>query len=89
MAAFALLYTLPPTRAVGTDVLHGAVLAAVAAVAHGAAGHVDTQMLASLLVGSLPGVVIGSRLCVWLPNRPLTVGIGVLLAASGVQLLYR
>ncbi|MBX5492831.1 MAG: sulfite exporter TauE/SafE family protein [Chloroflexi bacterium] len=89
MAVLALLYTLPPRRAVGTDIVHGALLAAVGAVAHGLDGRVDPAMLASLLAGSLPGICLGSRLCLWLPSRPLSVGIAALLALSGVQLLLR
>lgn len=87
MAVFALLYTLPALRAVGTDVVHGAVLAAVAAVAHSAAGRIDVEMLGSLLVGSVPGILIGGWLCAWLPGRPLRVGIALILAVSGLRLL--
>jgi uncharacterized membrane protein YfcA len=87
MAVFALLYALPAGRAVGTDVLHGAVLAAVAAIAHGAAGRIDVAMLGNLLVGSVPGVLIGGWLCARLPGRPLRVGIAVVLAMAGARLL--
>ncbi len=87
MAVFALLYGLPARRAVGSDVLHGAIMAAVAALAHSTLGRVEVPMLASLLVGSVPGVLIGSSLCGRLPNRPLRVGIAVILAVSGVRLL--
>jgi uncharacterized membrane protein YfcA len=87
MAAFALLYSLPTARAIGTDVMHGALLAAVAAVAHGAAGRVELVQLANLLVGSLPGVLFGGWLGARLPTRPLRLGIAVLLAISGLRLL--
>ncbi len=87
MAVFALFYTLPARRAVGTDVAHGAVLAAVAAVAHGLAGRVEGPLLMSLLVGSAPGVVLGGWLCRHLPGRPLRLGIAVVLAVTGARLL--
>jgi len=88
MAVFALFYKrLPAVQAVGTDVMHGAVLAAVAAIAHGSAGRIELPMLASLLAGSLPGVLIGGWLCSRLPSRPLRVGIAAMLAISGVRLL--
>ncbi len=87
MAAFALLYTLPAVKAVGTDVVHGAVLATAAAVAHAWAGRVDVLMLAALLVGSLPGVVLGSWLCSRMPARPLRLAIATILAASGLRLI--
>jgi uncharacterized membrane protein YfcA len=88
MAAFALFYKrLPAAQAVGTDVMHGAVLAAVAALAHGSAGRIELPMLVSLLTGSLPGVLIGGWLCSRLPGRPLRVGIAAMLAITGVRLL--
>jgi uncharacterized membrane protein YfcA len=67
--------------------MHGAVLAAVAAIAHGSAGHVELPLLVSLLLGSLPGVVLGGWLCSRLPSRPLRIGIAAMLAISGVRRL--
>jgi uncharacterized membrane protein YfcA len=88
MAVFTLFYRrLPMVRAVGADILHGAVLATVAAIAHGSAGHIEFAMLANLLAGSLPGVLLGGWLCSWLPSRPLRVGIAAMLAITGVRLL--
>jgi uncharacterized protein len=87
MAVLALFYALPAARAVGTDVVHGAVLAAVAAVAHGAAGRVELSILTNLLAGSLPGVLIGGFLCAWLPSRPLRMTISIMLAAAGMRLI--
>jgi len=88
MAAFALFYRrLSPSQAVGADVMHGAVLAAVAALAHGSAGHVEVSMLINLLLGSLPGVLLGGWLCHRLPSRPLRVGIATMLMIAGVRLL--
>ncbi len=88
MAVFALLYKkLAPATAVGVDVMHGAILATVAAIAHGSAGHVELSMLFSLLTGSLPGVVLGGWLCHRLPSRPLRVGVAAMLAITGVRLL--
>lgn len=87
MAVFALCYCIPARWAVGTDVVHGAVLAAVAAVAHGAAGRVELPLLMSLLTGSLPGVLVGGWLCGRLPQRFLRLSIAALLALSGLRLL--
>jgi uncharacterized membrane protein YfcA len=87
MAVFALLYSLPATRAVGTDVVHGAILAAVAAVAHGLAGRIEVPLLAGLLLGSVPGVLVGGWLTGHLPHRLLRVTIAGLLAFSGLRLL--
>jgi len=60
---------LPISQAVGVDVAHGAILAMVAAMAHGAAGRIGTSIVISLLVGSLPGVLAGSWMCNHLPAR--------------------
>jgi uncharacterized protein len=88
MAAFVLFYKrLPVVQAVSVDVMHGAVLALAAAIAHGAAGRIEGLMVVNLLVGSLPGVILGSWLCSHLPSRPLRVGITVMLVMSGVRLL--
>ncbi|MGE0683656.1 MAG: sulfite exporter TauE/SafE family protein [Candidatus Binatia bacterium] len=88
MAMLTLFYRKMPTaQAVGADVMHGAVLASVAAIAHGSAGHVELPMLMSLLTGSLPGVLLGGWLCSRLPSRPLRVGIAAMLMITGVRLL--
>lgn len=78
---------LPIAQAVGADVAHGAILAMVAAMAHGAAGTIEVPMVMNLLVGSLPGVLMGSWLCGHLPGRPLRVGIAAMLVISGMHLL--
>src|SRR5437588_71136 len=43
---------------VGTDVFHAAVLVSAAAIAQYSAGNVNVSMMLSLLLGSIPGVVI-------------------------------
>ncbi len=79
--------SLPLSRIVGIDVVHGAVLTAVAGAGHLANGTVDFPLLSSLLVGSLPGAVLGSRLSVAFPRRGLEIVLASLLAASGFRLL--
>lgn len=87
MAALALSNLLPPRRMVGTDIVHGALLAAVAAAAHGWAGRVDPISLTSLLTGALPGAIIGTWLCRRVPEKPLRLGIAFVLTLAGVRLL--
>ncbi|MBI2886957.1 MAG: sulfite exporter TauE/SafE family protein [Chloroflexi bacterium] len=87
MAVFALLYRLPAGKAVGTDILHGAVLASVAAMAHGLEGRIDPIMVVTLLTGSVPGVLLGSWLCVRIPTAPLRLAIAGVLAVSGAALI--
>lgn len=52
----------PPAVMVGTDIFHAVILAAVAALAHVGLGTVDFLLLAPLLVGSIPGALLGSCL---------------------------
>lgn len=60
--ALILFFRLTPHRVVGTDVFHAAILLWTAALAHGAAGNVDLVLMGSLLIGSIPGVIIGTAL---------------------------
>lgn len=66
--------------AVGTDILHAAVLVAFTSVLHASIGGVDWNLVPWLLVGSLPGVIIGARIAPRMPeNRLRGVVVGVLL----------
>ena len=56
------LYPLTAPRIVGTDMLHAAVLLWVAGAGHLLHGNVDLHAMAWLLVGSIPGVLVGSQL---------------------------
>ncbi len=77
-----------PSRVVGTDVFHAAMLVSVTAMLHGSAGHVDWPLVPIMLAGSIPGVLLGSYLAPRLPSRPLRVGIGGVLFATGYQLVF-
>jgi uncharacterized membrane protein YfcA len=80
-------FRLTPRRVVGTDVLHAAVLLWVAALAHLASGNIDFGLAGTILVGSLPGVWIGSALAVRLPERGLRPALGIVLLTSGLALV--
>lgn len=69
LAALVVVTSLSVSRLVGTDVAHAALMAAATAPVYLAGGRVDIPVLVPLLAGSLPGVVIGSRLAVRLPER--------------------
>jgi hypothetical protein len=83
-----LLFPNNPARVVGTDVFHASILVSATAFLHGNAGHVDWLMVPVMLAGSIPGVLLGSYLAPRLPSRPLRVGIGSLLFATGYQLVF-
>jgi uncharacterized membrane protein YfcA len=84
-----LIYRLSPRRVVGTDVFHAAILLWVAATAHLFSGNVDLGLAGNILVGSVPGVWIGSRLSVRLPETGLRPALGIVLLASGLGLLSK
>jgi uncharacterized protein len=87
--ALAMLAVFPLTAAkvVGTDIFHAAALLWVAGLGHLVGGNVDLGATAWLLVGSIPGVLIGSQLTVRLPERSLRMGLAVTLAVAGLKLL--
>lgn len=72
---------------VGTDVFHASMLVSAAGIAQFAAGNVNVGMTASLLVGAIPGVLLGSRLVVGFPDIVLRFGLATVLMISGSQLI--
>jgi hypothetical protein len=87
LALLSLVMPLTAERLVGTDVAHAALLTAVAALAHWHLGQVNMAVVGQLLLGSIPGVLLGSRLAVRLPRRALQAGLAGLLAVSSITLL--
>jgi uncharacterized protein len=82
-------FRLAPRRVVGTDVFHAAILLWVAAIAHLFSGNVDLLLTATILIGSLPGVWVGTQLSSVLPERGLRPALGVVLLSSGLALLSK
>ena len=82
-----LVYPLTAQKIVGTDVFHAAALLWVAGASNLLHGNVDVHAMAWLLVGSIPGVLIGSNLSIRIPERELRVAFGVVLLLSGIKVL--
>jgi uncharacterized membrane protein YfcA len=61
----------PMTRIIGSDIAHAVPLTLVAGIGYWAIGAVDWHLMGSLLVGSLPGIVIGSYCTVRVPETAL------------------
>jgi uncharacterized protein len=87
--ALILIYRLVPSRVVGTDVFHAAILLWAAAAAHLVGGNIDYGLAATILVGSVPGVWLGSHWSVRLPVASLRTALGVVLVGSGIGLLSK
>lgn len=81
------LYRLPPSQVVGSDIVQAVFLAGAAGLAHAAGGRVDPRLVASLLLGSIPGVLAGSALCTRMPRRALRGIVAMAILYAGVRLL--
>ena len=83
------VYRLTPQRVVGTDVFHAAVLLWAAGIAHIVGGNVDFVLAANILIGSIPGVILGSNMSVKWPQGALRTALGVVLIAAGVTIMSK
>src|SRR5215204_801454 len=83
------VYRLTPKRVVGTDVVHAAMLLWAAGIAHIVGGNVDFPLAANILIGSIPGVIIGSNLSVKWPQGALRYALGLILIAAGLTIMSK
>jgi uncharacterized membrane protein YfcA len=81
------LFPLRSAIVVGTDIFHAAALLWVAGMGHLVAGNVNLSAAGWLLVGSIPGVLLGSQFSVRLPDQSLRLALSTVLVASGAKLL--
>src|SRR3954447_17329093 len=84
-----MVFRLTPRRVVGTDVFHAAILLWAAALAHIVAGNVDFALAGTILLGSIPGVWVGSGLAVRLPVGVMRATLACVLLAAGLALLSK
>lgn len=84
-----LLYPLRLTskRLVGTDIVHAVPVALIGGIGHAVIGDVKWDLLGWLLIGSIPGILIGSRLTKRLPDNVIQPALAIVLLISGVKLL--
>ena len=88
MLVLLVLYpNVPSARLVGTDIAHAVPLTLLAGIGHWYLGGIDWILLVSLLVGSLPGIAIGSQLATHVPDRVLRPILGTALVAVGARLI--
>jgi uncharacterized protein len=87
--ALTMLFVFPlgAHKVVGTDILHAAALLYVAGLGHFIAGNVDLHVVGWLLIGSVPGVLLGSHWSVRLPEHLLRFTLANVLALSGLKLV--
>jgi uncharacterized protein len=84
-----LLFRLSPQRVVGTDVFHAAILLWAAGLAHVSAGNVDFGLVGNILIGSVPGVWVGSHWSVRVNPAVLRTTLAVVLIGAGLALLIK
>ncbi len=79
---------MPTVRIVGSDIAHAVPLALIAGAGHWWLGSVDWRLLVSLLLGSIPGIAIGSHFASRVPDRVLRPLIAGTLAIVGGKLVF-
>jgi uncharacterized protein len=88
VTALLLIYPrLPAGRIVGSDVAHAVPLTLVAGLGHWVYGSVDFRLLAFLLIGSLPGIYIGSHFAGRIPETILRFLLAAMLVLAGCKLI--
>mgnify|MGYP000851036387 FL=1 len=88
VAALFFLYPhLPAVRIVGSDVVHAVPLTLVAGIGHWWMGSVDWSLLGALLLGSLPGIWVGSHISAKVPDKILRPILASMLLLIGAKLI--
>lgn len=83
------VYRLSPKKVVGTDIVHAAILLSAAAIAHWVGGNIDFGLAGNILVGSLPGVVVGAALSDRAPQGFIRTALGLVLIGSGLVTIQK
>lgn len=87
--ALSFLYpSLAARRIVGSDIAHAVPLTLIAGLGHGWLGTVDVLLLASLLIGSLPGIALGAHFAARVPERALRGLLASVLLLVGGKLIF-
>jgi uncharacterized membrane protein YfcA len=84
-----LIFRLTPQRVVGTDVFHAAILLWAAGLAHVTAGNVDFGLVGTILLGSVPGVWLGSHWSVRVEPAVLRTTLAIVLIGAGIALTIK
>jgi uncharacterized membrane protein YfcA len=87
LALLTMVVPLSTPELVAADVAHAVLLLGVSALGHWGVGGVDLPTVALLLVGSIPGIVLGGRLILAIPRRWLQTGLAGVLIVAAVRIL--
>ena len=80
---------MPIARIVGSDIAHAVPLTLIAGAGHWLLGSVNLPLLGSLLVGSIPGIIVGSHLTARIPERYLRPILATTLLLVGAKLAFQ
>lgn len=81
------LYKMRPSELVGTDIANAFLLVTAAGIMHAGFGNVNYFLVVNLLLGSVPGVILGSTLSSKFPAKPLRTIMAIMILISGVKLI--
>lgn len=88
VTALIVLYPrLPTSRIIGSDIVHAVPLTLIAGLGHWFIGSIDFGILVSLLLGSIPGIALGSYLALRLPDLLLRFSLAAILVIVGGRLV--
>ncbi len=73
---------------VGTDIIHAVPLTLVAALGHSWLGNVDGWLLASLLIGSIPGIIVGSMVSGKVNDNLVRYALAAMLLVSAIKMIF-
>ena len=91
MGVTALIFLYPRikiSRIIGTDIAHAVPLTMLAGIGHYNLGNVDIKLLGALLIGSLPGVLIGSYLSDKFNEKTLRYILAIILMVVSFELIF-
>ena len=88
MMLLLLFYSFSPRMMVGTDIVHAVALTGVTSLLHWKLGNVDMTLVGSLLIGSIPGALLGSYLSTRVPVLWLRRILCTVLLATGARMIW-
>ena len=88
MMLLLLFYTYSPRVMVGTDIVHAVILTGITSLLHWKLGNVDVRLVGSLLLGSIPGGILGSHLSTRVPVLWLRRVLCAVLLVTGARMLW-
>ncbi len=89
--AAVLLFLYPKLKTIqiiGTDLAHAVPITLIAGLGHMHIGTVDLTLLLGLLLGSLPGIFLGSRIATWLPDKVIRPILATMLLLIGIKMAF-